>query len=108
MLMALRAFRVDTPWYPGDISVNAATSAASRWGRKFARIPYDAESLSVLRPVGTLEIQALPKQPPVVITRERQRGVKTPYTAEWYAAINRWREFPRAIPCNYNDKRRND
>ena len=35
--------------------------------------------------------------------------MKTPYTAEWYAAINRWSESPRdAIPCNNNDKRRND
>jgi hypothetical protein len=35
--------------------------------------------------------------------------VKTPYTAERYAAINRWSESPRdAIPCNNNDKKRND
>ena len=35
--------------------------------------------------------------------------MKTPYTAEWYAAINSWSESPRdAIPCNNNDKKRND
>ena len=31
--------------------------------------------------------------------------MKTPYTAEWYAAINSWSESPRdAIPSNGNDQ----
>lgn len=46
-----------------------------------------------------------PKKPPFKPT-EGQRGVKTPYTAEWYAAINSWNESPRdAIPRNNNDKK---
>jgi hypothetical protein len=86
---------LDPPSFEGELPYQIKAIGRNPWHRGGSDVDRFEHARTRGRPK--------PPKPP------GQRGVKTPYTAEWYAAINSWNESPRdAIPRNNNDKKRND